>query len=108
MKRLIPILDLALFYLKEVLFSNLKVAADILTPQHLMEPAMLRIDASGLSNRQLCAANNLITMTPGTLCADYDPETQELIIHAMYAGSNPSEQEDLIYNTYLKKIRHVF
>lgn len=107
LKRIIHVIDLLLFYLKEICLSNLKVAVDILTPQHLMTPALLKIKADELTPRQLLVANNLICMTPGTLCCDYLSESKELIVHTMYSG-DIEQQQEAIQNTYFKKIKNVF
>lgn len=103
----LAIIDFFFFYLKEMILANLKVALDILTPRHLMHPAFLKLNVADLTPRQLVVANNLITMTPGTLCADYDDTRKELTIHAMYVD-DIQEEEALIRNTIIKKIKNVF
>ena len=93
------------FYLKEVVVSNIRVAVDIMTPRHLMKPAILRIDVSHLTSRQLLVVTNLITMTPGTLSLDIAEGT--LYIHSMYSEHAEAESEELVDN-YIKKVCDVF
>jgi len=65
----------------------LAVALDVITPTHRMQPAKVKLDVSDLSERQLLAYTNLITMTPGTLSLDVSPDRKTLLIHAMYVDS---------------------
>ena len=100
-------LEFALFYLKEVILSNIKVAADVLTPTHYMEPAMLHLPVEGLSDRQVLVLSNLITMTPGTLSIDVDDTDKMLIIHGMYVKDAAVETEQLEKN-YIRRVKNVF
>ena len=93
------------FYLKEVVVSNLRVAADIVTPQHLMKPEILEVDVSNLTPRQLFVASNLITMTPGTLSLDVVDDT--LFIHGMYCVDKVADADALVKN-YVNRVRDVF
>ncbi|MFC4995534.1 Na+/H+ antiporter subunit E [Rubritalea tangerina] len=93
------------FYLKEVVVSNLRVAADIVTPQHLMKPEILEVDVSGLTPKQLFVASNLITMTPGTLSMDVVDD--RLFIHCMYCVDKQEAEENLVEN-YVNRVRDVF
>lgn len=103
--KIIKLTGFGLFYLKEVLVSNLRVAADIVTPQHLMSPEILEIDVSDLTPRQLFVASNLITMTPGTLSMDV--VDGKLLIHSMYCEDKVADADDLVKN-YVNRVRDVF
>jgi multicomponent Na+:H+ antiporter subunit E len=100
------LLEFLAFYVFEVIASNIKVAADVLTPPHLMTPELLEISVEGLSDRQLLVLSNLITMTPGTLCLGLT-EAGLLRIHAMYAKDAEKEAQDLVDN-YVRRVRRVF
>ncbi len=96
------------FYSIEVVLSNLRVAYDVLTPRHRMDPAIIRLDVSGLTDRQRFFLSNLITMTPGTLTLDLDATAGELLVHAMYDGNDPDALRAHFEKNYLQRIRHVF
>jgi multicomponent Na+:H+ antiporter subunit E len=83
--RLLHAIELLLFYIYEVLISNARVAHDVLTPTHHMRPGFIHLNIEGLTDRQILAASNLITMTPGTLSLDVTPDRKFLQIHCMYA-----------------------
>jgi multicomponent Na+:H+ antiporter subunit E len=73
-----------LFYLKEVLVSNLRVARDILRPRMRTRPAVVAIPLDPLSPAQITLLANLITMTPGTLSLDVSDDRSTLYVHAMF------------------------
>lgn len=103
--RILYAIELLGFYLFEVIVSNLRVAYDVMTPTHLMHPKMIEMDIGSLTDRQLLAAANLITMTPGTLSLDVNESRTHLKVHCMYA--NDSTASDIETN-YLRRIRRVF
>lgn len=100
-------LEFAWFYLREVVASNLRVAYDVLTPRHLMKPAILHIPIAGLTDRQRLALANLLTMTPGTLTIDLAEDGSELLFHSMYVEDPEKEVRHLVTH-YVERIRRVF
>lgn len=114
MHRLLPwitklfcLIEFGLFYIKEVILSNLKVAYDVVTPSHYMKPAFIELDLKGMSDRQILFAANLITMTPGTLSLDVCEETQRLKVHSMYVDDRDAAVRELD-TKFLRRIRNVF
>jgi multicomponent Na+:H+ antiporter subunit E len=103
--RIIYAIELLAFYLYEVVISNVHVAYDVLTPTHLMHPRLIDVDISALTDRQLLAAANLITMTPGTLSLDVNEARTHLQVHCMYADDSTASG---IETNYLRRIRRVF
>ncbi len=103
--RIFHAIELLAFYLYEVVVSNVRVAFDVLTPTHRMSPEMIEVEITGLSDRQLLAAANLITMTPGTLSLDVNEERTHLKVHCMYAEKTSAQD---IETNYLRRIRRVF
>jgi multicomponent Na+:H+ antiporter subunit E len=103
--RILYSIELLGFYLYEVIVSNLRVAYDVMTPTHLMHPELIEVDISSLSDRQLLAAANLITMTPGTLSLDVNEVRTHLKVHCMYADESTASD---IETKYLRRIRRVF
>ncbi len=103
--RIFYAIELLVFYLYEVVVSNIRVAFDVLTPTHLMRPEMIEVEISGLTDRQLLAASNLITMTPGTLSLDVNEGRTHLQVHCMYAEKTSARD---IETNYLRRIRRVF
>ncbi|MDJ0842027.1 MAG: Na+/H+ antiporter subunit E [Acidobacteriota bacterium] len=72
-------------YLRDIVRSNLRVAHDVLTPTHLMSPTLAWLSIEhDLADWQVLLVANLVTMTPGTICLEYDPDRRALLVHLMY------------------------
>jgi len=108
MKRLIAAISFFSFYLLDVLRSNVRVAADVLTPKHYMEPGVIAVNIQGMTDRQVMFMANFITMTPGTLGIAISDNRETLYIHAMYLTGNGDSVAEELENTYGKRIRDVF
>lgn len=106
--KLFAILNLAAFYLKEVILSNLRVAHDVITPRHRMKPGIIVLDVAGLTDRQIFMMSNLITMTPGTLGLTVSPEHDRLFVHAMYVDGSPEEMARQLREHYGRRVCRVF
>lgn len=98
---------LCIFYLSEVLKSNLTIAYEILTPTQYMQPAIINLDVSGLTQRQLLVTANLISMTPGSLSLNVTDDQRYLQIHCMYV-KDPKASALEFQEKYIPKICHVF
>ena len=79
-------LGFVLFFLKELLMANLRVAADVVTPTHYMRPRVLAVPIDARTDVEITALANLISLTPGTLSLDVSTDRRTLFIHAMYAA----------------------
>lgn len=73
-----------LYYLVELVRSNVIIAFDILTPTHRMKPGIVAIPLDARTDLEITLLANLITMTPGTLSLDVSPDRRTLYVHAMY------------------------
>jgi len=108
MMRLLHFLSFLVFYVSEVVRSNLRVAHDVLTPTHHMQPGILAVDVAGMTDRQLLFMANFITMTPGTLGISFSERKDKLYIHAMYIDGDMQALGAEISNSYGKRVRRVF
>ena len=92
------VVDLARFaahFVVLLLKSNLQLAREIVTPGYGMTPRLLRYDVAGLSDAQIVALSNAITLTPGTLVVDISPDKSHLYVHCMYAADERAARADL-------------
>lgn len=96
------------FYFIEVVKSNLRVAYDVLTPPHKMNPAIISVDVTGMTDRQLLFMANFITMTPGTLGLSFSDAKDKLYIHAMYIDDTVEALSEELSTNYGKRVRRVF
>lgn len=108
MKRFIAFAEFFLFYLKEVILANIKIAYDVLTPRLRTNPKLLHIDIDyDLTDWQLTILANLITMTPGTLSIDIAEDRKSLFIHAMYVESDEALKKT-VNQGYARRVLNVF
>ena len=88
-------LSFAIFFVKELILANLRVAADVVTPTHYMRPRVLAVPLDAQSDVEITALANLISLTPGTLSLDISTDRRVLFIHAMYAADADRIRRDI-------------
>ncbi|NBB78604.1 MAG: sodium:proton antiporter [Verrucomicrobia bacterium] len=106
--RILRILEFLLFYVKEIVLSNVRIAHDVLTPRHRMKPGIIAVEVGDLSERQLAAMANLITMTPGTLGMYVSKDRKLLYIHSMYMDKDAEAIGADLARDYGRRVKHVF
>jgi multicomponent Na+:H+ antiporter subunit E len=95
------------YFLWEMLVATLRVAIDIVTPQHLMRPAILAIPVSSESEAETTMLANVVTLTPGTLSLDVSPDGKTLYVHVMYAEDVEAVRQG-IQDGFGQKVHEVF
>ena len=83
-RRVLAVLRFALFYLGEIMKSNLRIALDVARPRPGIKPGIVAVDAGALSERATVLVANLITMTPGTLSLDISEDGRWIYVHCLY------------------------
>lgn len=101
-------LEFLIFYLKEIVISNMRIAHDVLTPRHRMKPGIVYVEVGELSEPQLAAMANLITMTPGTLGMYVSKDQTRLYIHSMYLDKKASAVGADLAKDYGRRVKNVF
>jgi len=77
------IIGFVLFYVKEILLANLRIAYDVLTPRHRMKPGIIAVPLDVRTDLEIITLANLITITPGTMSLDISADRRILYVHAM-------------------------
>lgn len=108
MSRFFGFIAFLLFYIREIVVSNFRIAHDVLTPKHHMTPGIIAVDVADLSDRQVVLMANFITMTPGTLGLLVSEDRKRLYIHAMYIDDTAESLSRDLKETYGKRVKHVF
>ncbi|WP_290652773.1 Na+/H+ antiporter subunit E [Aquisalimonas sp.] len=94
--RKIPqVIGFTLFYLWELIRSNMRVAYEVLTPTHYMRPGVIGLPLMTQSDAAVTLLANLISMTPGTLSIDVSNDNRMLYIHAMHIDDEDALRADL-------------
>lgn len=84
--RVRQISSFAVFFLRELIAANLRVAIDVLTPGTRMQPRILAVPLDALTDAEITFFANALSLTPGTLSLDVSTDRRVLYIHAMYAA----------------------
>lgn len=85
----------ALFFARELVKANLRVAYDVLTPRHYMRPGVVAIPLDVQTDAEITLLANLITLTPGTLSLDVSTDRRVLYVHAMYVTDLEQLRRDI-------------
>jgi multicomponent Na+:H+ antiporter subunit E len=71
------------FYGWEVLRSSVRVARDVLAPQHRLKPGVIAVPLDLQTDAEITVLANLITMTPGSMSIDVSADHSTLYVHVM-------------------------
>ena len=106
--KLLALAEFLIFYTKEVVIANFKVAFDVITPSFRMNPQLVSVDIhKDTTDFQIMLLANLVTMTPGTLSVDVSDDKRHLLIHIMYYESKEALEKE-VNEAYLRRILNVF
>ena len=72
-----------LFFIKELIVANIKVAYHVLTPPSFFKPAVIAIPLEEQSPIEATLVANLITLTPGSFSIDISSDQKTLYVHVM-------------------------
>ncbi|HLU22106.1 Na+/H+ antiporter subunit E [Lederbergia graminis] len=104
--RILAIIKLLLIFIRELIYSNLAVLRNILSPKLTIQPGIFALDTKLTAEWEITLLANLITLTPGTLVINVSNDKKTLYIHAM----DIKDVEDTvksIRNTFEKTIMEV-
>ena len=107
LRRLPSAISLALFFLWEMLLSNLRMLALVLGPKHKIRPALIAVPIEIESEAELGLLADLVTLTPGTLSVDVSDDRKELWVHCIDA-TKPEQIRREIGQDLAARVRRVF
>ncbi|NEM98740.1 Na+/H+ antiporter subunit E [Pontibacter burrus] len=100
--------SLLLYFLKDFIVANLRVAIDILSPGYNMKPTLVALPLDIRSDLEITMLSTMISLTPGTLSIDLSPDRRVLYMHALYIpdeGIEAFKQE--IKSEYEQRIKQL-
>ena len=74
----------AVFFIKELVISNVRVALDVVSPRSRRRPAIVAVPLDVTSDEEITMLANVVTLTPGTLSIDVSPDRRTLYVHGMF------------------------
>lgn len=84
-----------LYFIKELIMANLKVAFDIITPKDYMKPGIIAVPLDAQTDLEITLFANLLTLTPGTLSLDVSSDKKIMYVHALYVKDAESFRNEL-------------
>lgn len=81
------ILELFVFFLREMVISNVRVAIDVLRPTAALRPGIIAVPLDAQSDAEITLLVNLVMLTPGTLAIDVTADRRVLYLHTMNADN---------------------
>jgi multicomponent Na+:H+ antiporter subunit E len=101
-------LRLAVFYVVEVVKSNLQIAWDVMTPGDNTRQGFLRLHLpEGMSDFRILLVSNLITMTPGTLIVGLSEDRRTLLCHVLYIGDDIEATRHHLQSNYVHRVHQL-
>lgn len=100
------LIEFVAFFVWELVWANLRVAYDVITPKHHMRPAIIALTLDAQTDLEITLLANLISLTPGTLSLDVSPDRKALYIHHMYVR-NPDVEKQRIKNGFERRLLKV-
>lgn len=88
-------LKLILYFLWEVILSNLRVIQEVLSPRFRMRPGILAVSLDSQTDLEIALFANMITLTPGTLSVHVSRDRRVLYVHSMYAADPEAAKREL-------------
>lgn len=105
--RLRSVAGFVLFFLRELVLANLRVAYDVLTPRHHMTPGIVAVPLDVATDLEITVLATLITLTPGTLSLHVAEDRRTLYVHAMYIDE-PALLVRSLKEGFERRVREVF
>lgn len=106
-KGLFLILELILYFLRQLLIANLQVAKQVLSSNRSLTPAVFRYSFAVESDLAVTILANLITLTPGTLTLEVSLDKRELLIHTIHT-SDPERVKTRIRQGFERRLQEIF
>ena len=94
-RRVRRIIGFLLFFLKELVVANLRVAYAVVAPKPRLRPGVLAIPLDVQTDLEITTLANCITLTPGTLSLDVSDDRRVLYIHDMFIDDPEAERRNI-------------
>ena len=83
-RKLPKLMNLIVYFVKELIVANIRVAYDVITPTTHMRPCIVAMRLDAKTDLEITILANMISLTPGTLSLDLSEDRKYLFVHAIY------------------------
>ena len=102
-----PIPKLLAVVLWDILVSNLRVAAQVLGPEHKLKPGFIWVPLDIANIHGIAALTSFITLTPGTVSAALSDDRRFLLVHVLHL-EDPTALINEIKSRYEAPLMEIF
>ncbi|WP_437291986.1 Na+/H+ antiporter subunit E [Sorangium sp. So ce406] len=106
-EKLPGLLSFMLFYAREMVRANLRVARDVLSIRRRSRPGIVAVPLDLTTDLEITVLTILLALTPGTFGLDVSSDRTVLFIHAMFVDSADALRET-IKNDLERRVKELF
>ena len=93
--RILHAVELAGFFVWELVLANVRVAIDVLRPRTTIRPAVVAIPLDVTSDGEILLLSMLINITPGSVTIDLSDDRRTLYVHVMHMTSAEASRREI-------------
>ena len=86
---------LAMYFLRELVRANLRLALDVATPRFHMKPGIIAVPLDATTDGEILLLSMLINTTPGSVALDVSPDRTILYVHVMYMTTPDAARDEI-------------
>jgi len=86
---------LAVFFARELVVANVRVAIDVLRPHSAIRPAVIGVPLDVTSDHEILLLSMLINITPGSVTIDLSEDRRTLYVHVMHMTSAEASRHEI-------------
>ncbi len=91
-RKLPRLINLIVYFIKELVMANIRVAYDVITPTTLLRPCIVALPLDAKTDLEITILANMISLTPGTLSLELSEDRKYLFVHAIYFKKMTAEK----------------
>ena len=107
MRKLALAVELTAYFVKELLVANLRVAADVLSRDTVIRPAVVAIPLDITSDAEILLLSALINITPGSVTIDLSEDRRTLYVHVMHMTTAEQSRHE-IKSGFEQRVKRLF
>jgi len=99
--------ELAGFFVWELIVANVRVAIDVLRPRTAIRPAVVAIPLDVTTDGEILLLSMLINITPGSVTIDLSDDRRTLFVHVMHMTSPEASRRE-IKEGFERRVKSLF
>ncbi|MCC7126881.1 MAG: Na+/H+ antiporter subunit E [Acidobacteria bacterium] len=86
---------LVVFFVREIIRANIRVARDVVSPHSTIRPAVVAIPLAITTDAEILLLSTLINITPGSVTIDLSPDRRTLYVHVMHMTTPEASRHEI-------------